>query len=96
MTDLDFLGYRISQVRVVFSLSEKVLEHIFPSERPPKHLAYVELFSKFSNTPDANHRMYKVSRPAERIASIIPVENIRCSVHLFPPGLDKSECAGEV
>ncbi|KAJ7859607.1 hypothetical protein B0H14DRAFT_2218912, partial [Mycena olivaceomarginata] len=47
-------------------------------------LAYVELFSKFSNTPDANHRMYKVSRPAERIASIIPVENIRRSVHLFP------------
>ncbi|KAJ7733721.1 hypothetical protein B0H14DRAFT_3117949 [Mycena olivaceomarginata] len=77
-------GYRISQVRVVFSLSEKVLEHIFPSERPPKHLAYVELFSKFSNIPDANHRMYKVSRPAERIASIIPVENIRRSVHLFP------------
>ncbi|KAJ7436379.1 hypothetical protein B0H11DRAFT_1754859, partial [Mycena galericulata] len=32
----------------------------------------------------ANHGMYKISRPVERAASIIPVANIRRSIHLFP------------
>lgn len=28
--------------------------------------------------------MYKISRPVERVASIIPAANLRRSVHLFP------------
>ncbi|KAJ7150608.1 hypothetical protein C8R46DRAFT_914692, partial [Mycena filopes] len=47
-------------------------------------LAYVEWFSKFPRNPDPNHGMYKISRPVERAASIIPVSQIRRSVHLFP------------
>ncbi|KAJ7859622.1 hypothetical protein B0H14DRAFT_3084916 [Mycena olivaceomarginata] len=77
-------GYRVGQVRVVFSLTERIRGLIFPAEKPPVHLAYVEWFSKFPNTPEPNHRMYKISRPDERYASIIPVANIRRSVHLFP------------
>ncbi|KAJ6477760.1 hypothetical protein C8R45DRAFT_833605, partial [Mycena sanguinolenta] len=47
-------------------------------------LAYVELFTKFPRSIDRNHGMYKISRPAECVASIIPVANSRRSVHLFP------------
>ncbi|KAJ7681291.1 hypothetical protein B0H17DRAFT_1138586 [Mycena rosella] len=77
-------GYRVGQVRVVFSLSKRVLAWMFPHEKPPKHLAYVEWFSKFPNSPERHHKMYKISRPNECFASIIPVGNIRRSVHLFP------------
>ncbi|KAJ7655439.1 hypothetical protein B0H17DRAFT_1214018 [Mycena rosella] len=77
-------GYRVGQVRVVFSLTERALKHLFPNERPHHHLAYVEWFSKFPSAPEPNHAMYKISRPAEHSATIIPVANIRRSVQLFP------------
>ncbi|KAJ6527827.1 hypothetical protein B0H19DRAFT_969493 [Mycena capillaripes] len=56
----------------------------FPDAPPPRHLAYVEWFSPFPRRPELNHLMYKISAPADRICSIIPIENIRRSVHLFP------------
>ncbi|KAJ7212695.1 hypothetical protein GGX14DRAFT_361455 [Mycena pura] len=80
-------GYRVGQVRVVFSLTDRVWGKVLPntSARPPKHLAYIEWFSKFPASQDLNHGMYKISRPSgERITSIIPVEHVRRSVHLFP------------
>ncbi|KAJ7939758.1 hypothetical protein B0H13DRAFT_1850529 [Mycena leptocephala] len=36
------------------------------------------------NAPEPNHAMYKISRPAEHTATVIPVANIRSSVQLFP------------
>ncbi|KII87233.1 hypothetical protein PLICRDRAFT_30651 [Plicaturopsis crispa FD-325 SS-3] len=82
-------GHRIAQVRLVFSLSETALDVLFPSDvrRPPKHLAYVEWFTPFTALPEAHYEMYKVSRvirEGQRYASIVPVEDIRSSVHLFP------------
>ncbi|KAJ7902969.1 hypothetical protein B0H13DRAFT_1460737, partial [Mycena leptocephala] len=50
-------------------------------------LAYVEWFSAFSPRPEANHLMYKINRSlknGDRIVSVIPVANIRRSVHLLP------------
>ncbi|KAI0037902.1 hypothetical protein FA95DRAFT_1463818, partial [Auriscalpium vulgare] len=50
--------------------------------------AYVEWFSKFTAAEEDHHRMYRVTRAfkadGRRHASVIPVENIRRSVHLFP------------
>ncbi|KAF8810314.1 hypothetical protein BYT27DRAFT_7209578 [Phlegmacium glaucopus] len=88
-TEAGVKGRRVARVRVVFSLSEKVAERLFlPGVRVPRHLAYVEWFSPFSNAPDPNHRMYKVTRSLSSdgspLSSIVPVANIFRSVHLLP------------
>ncbi|KAJ6596504.1 hypothetical protein B0H10DRAFT_1828268, partial [Mycena sp. CBHHK59/15] len=81
-------GYRIAQVRVIFTLPERLAKTVFPlNVRPPKYLAYVEWFSAFKPQPERHHLMYKVSRVirnGDRLASIIPVDNIRRSIHLLP------------
>lgn len=75
------------QVQVIFSLSAKAKQAVFHNAGLPDHFAYVEWFTPFSNTLKANHGLYKVSRAfrdGEKQASVIPVRNIRCSVHLIP------------
>ncbi|KAJ6611148.1 hypothetical protein B0H10DRAFT_1953313 [Mycena sp. CBHHK59/15] len=65
-------GYRVGQVRVVFSFPEKSIRKIFKAGiTVPKYLVYVEWFTAFKSQPEDNHLMYKISR----------AEN---SVHLFP------------
>jgi hypothetical protein len=83
-------GYQVAQIRVVFQIPSKVREQVFLSSTtapPTTHLAYVEWFSSIPTNPDPNHLMYKVSRlmhNGRRHASIIPVDSIISSVHLFP------------
>lgn len=62
-----------------------------PENAIPGHLAYVEWFSSPFTTRDSNHGMYRVSRLMRtdrwgrwRQASVIPVEEIVSSIHLFP------------
>ncbi|KAG6808332.1 hypothetical protein H0H92_004461, partial [Tricholoma furcatifolium] len=81
-------GYRVAQVRVVFSLPPRIIEKFFSlGVTPPQHLAYVEWFTPFSAHPERHLNMYKVQRMlknGDRVASIIPVSNIQRSVHLLP------------
>ncbi|KAN0136686.1 hypothetical protein V8E53_005456 [Lactarius tabidus] len=81
-------GHRIAQVCMVFQLPTRSIPDLFPSlATAPSHLAYVEWFSPIPATPDANSSLYKVSRVmchGRRQASIIPVQSIISSVHLFP------------
>jgi hypothetical protein len=73
---------------VIFSLPEKVVGELLPPHIIlPKYLAYVEWFSSFPRLPDPNHLLYKIKRSTKdgiRLASVIPVANIRRSAHLFP------------
>jgi hypothetical protein len=72
---------------VIFSLPKKAIDELFPHNIiPPTHLAYVEWFSN-PRTPDPNHLLYKVKpamKDGKRLASVVPVDNIRRSAHLFP------------
>ena len=73
----------------MFEIPGNAIDLVFPSVdiTPPNHLAYVEWFTPLPATPDPVNHMYKVSRMFhnhERHASIIPLESILCSVHLFP------------
>ncbi|KAJ7916444.1 hypothetical protein B0H13DRAFT_2231653 [Mycena leptocephala] len=81
-------GYRVAQIRVVFSFKPKHIQGLFsPGLFPQWYLAYVEWFSAFSPRPEANHLMYKINhslKNGDRIGSVIPVANIRRSVHLLP------------
>lgn len=84
-----YSGDQIAQVWVVFKIPDYVINRVFPSGdvTPPKHLAYVKWFTPLPATPDPTNHMYKVSRlfhNGKQHASIIPVEMILCSVHLFP------------
>ncbi|KAJ7061787.1 hypothetical protein C8F01DRAFT_1013173 [Mycena amicta] len=80
-------GYQIGQVRVIFTLPPRVRASLFPDARPAEYLAYVEWFSAFSKTPEPDHLLYKIKRAekdGQRLASVIPVQNIRRSIHLLP------------
>ena len=85
------LGMRITQVHAVFTIPERFLDRLFPgmapADRPPRHLAYVEWFTKFNVAPEPESRLHKVSwakQNGTRIASVIPVSALQRSVHLIP------------
>ncbi|KAI0343815.1 hypothetical protein BDW22DRAFT_1477302 [Trametopsis cervina] len=81
-------GYRIAQVKVIFSIPSRLAGILFPPEKPPpQYLAYVEWFTPFDNNPRPNNLFYRIKRSLQnnkRLASIIPLNNIRRSVHLYP------------
>lgn len=83
------LGYRVGRIRVVFSLPKRAHSLLFSvGVAVPEHLAYVDWYTPFQNEPDQNHLMYRISPLKDRegglVASIVPLANIRRSVHLFP------------
>ncbi|KAJ3731721.1 hypothetical protein DFJ43DRAFT_998395 [Lentinula guzmanii] len=82
-------GLQIGRIRVIFSLPVKNLDRLFPSETPlPAHLAYVEWFSKFRQNPDPHTGLYHIKpllwRDGSRAVSIVPLDTIQQSVHLYP------------
>ncbi|KAI0338439.1 hypothetical protein BDW22DRAFT_1308010, partial [Trametopsis cervina] len=85
------LGFRVAQVRAIFSLRKRDRELLFQNVNEHdigNYFAYVKWFSKFPAAPNSHHRMYKVSRSyAEngfRLGAVVPLERIKCSVQLFP------------
>ncbi|KZV71346.1 hypothetical protein PENSPDRAFT_577930 [Peniophora sp. CONT] len=81
-------GYRVGQVRLIFSLAEKARESVFSrTPEAPTHFAYVEWFSRIPGAPEPSHGMYSIERERvdnERVVSIIPMDRIKRSVSLLP------------
>ncbi|KAM6491662.1 hypothetical protein JOM56_012906 [Amanita muscaria] len=78
-----------AQVRVIFSISERSYAKLFYNgARPSKYLAYIEWFTPFSpSSVQPDTMLYKLSRAKrddEEVVSIVPINSIRQSVHLFP------------
>ncbi|KAJ3797272.1 hypothetical protein GGU11DRAFT_816582 [Lentinula aff. detonsa] len=83
------LDTRIGRVRVVFSLPSDKLDTLLPPNiPPPTHLAYVEWYTRFSRNPEAFSGLYRLKRDVLAdgtvAASIVPLDSILRSVHLFP------------
>ncbi|THU75625.1 hypothetical protein K435DRAFT_706780, partial [Dendrothele bispora CBS 962.96] len=84
-------GLCVGRVRVIFSLPAQAIDRLFPpavTARPPSHLAYVEWFTGFSRNPDASSGLYRIRHDvlsdSTLKASVVPLETIKQSVHLFP------------
>ena len=67
------------------------MDTLFPNTSAadrPKHLAYVDWFSKFTHYPDSSHQQFKVTQSLApgggNLASIVPITSIISSVHLLP------------
>ncbi|KAF8234121.1 hypothetical protein L208DRAFT_1551549 [Tricholoma matsutake] len=75
-------GYRVGRVRTIFSLPETSIEKLFVTPIPDR-LAYVEWY-----TPIPHHGLHKISVMKDsgggQICSIVPISNIKRTVHLFP------------
>ncbi|KAJ3793034.1 hypothetical protein GGU11DRAFT_873728 [Lentinula aff. detonsa] len=85
----DGRGLQIGRICVIFSLPVKNLDCLFPVETPlPAHLAYVKWFSKFRQNPDPHNGLYHIKpllwRDGSRAVSIVPLDTIQQSVHLYP------------
>ena len=78
-TDINLIGLKVAQVRVIFALPEEYGTFQHP-------LAYVEWFTPFC-TPAQDLRMYQVSQSTRSgywRASIIVVDQIERLIHLVP------------
>ncbi|KAG9316931.1 hypothetical protein JVU11DRAFT_3012 [Chiua virens] len=80
-------NYQVARLRVVFQIRKKDMAALFPAAtKQPDYLAYVEWFTPFGQM-DPNLQLYQVSRSVRqgrRLASVIDVEKICRSCHLFP------------
>ncbi|KAJ3720606.1 hypothetical protein C8R42DRAFT_582482 [Lentinula raphanica] len=80
---------RIGRVRVIFSIPPQHLSTLIPPNLAfPSHLAYVEWFTKFPTAPETSSGLYcvkrEMTRGGGRSASIVSLDSIVRSVHLFP------------
>ncbi|OBZ77534.1 hypothetical protein A0H81_01917, partial [Grifola frondosa] len=80
-------GYRVGQVRVIFSIPPSLQRLRADPTQANGHLAYVELFTPFTKQPEPHSKLYKVARSFSgmtRRAVVMPLTTIFRSCHLMP------------
>ncbi|TFY68302.1 hypothetical protein EVJ58_g1088 [Rhodofomes roseus] len=80
-------GYRVGQVRAIFTLPPYLQRMRLDATHPDAHLAYIELFTPFLDEPEKWSKLYQVSRSilrGRRLAMVLPLHQIFRSCHLLP------------
>lgn len=85
-------GYRVARVRAIFSIPKHRIPILFPAQRPPEYLAYIEWYTPFTAAPGDVHDLYKITQVTStaerdtvpRSCTIIPLTDVRRSIHLYP------------
>ena len=87
---IEFLGFMVVHVQVVFKIPEQGMSHLFLSittEKWPQHLTYVKLFSPL-NTKHPDHGLYTVSlaytNDGNQLRLVILIKDIVHSYYLIP------------
>lgn len=75
-------------MRLVFAIPSDAARTLFSAADVscPNRLAYIEWFTPFTQ-PEEAHGLYRISRAhdaGDRLVSVVPVDTIRRSVHLYP------------
>ncbi|CDO75849.1 hypothetical protein BN946_scf184346.g10 [Trametes cinnabarina] len=81
------LGYRIGHVRLIFTLPPDLQRRRPHATDTFSHLAYLELYTPFSSSPERPVGLYKVAKSysgMKRKAVIVPLTRIFRSCHLLP------------
>ncbi|KAG8919803.1 hypothetical protein FRC02_001369 [Tulasnella sp. 418] len=84
-------GLRVAQVRVVFKVPHEIcMAYLGPHEAHwPGYLVYMEWFSRLKQSPERDHRMFRVTQEQEdrerpEGAAVIDITSIVRSCHLIP------------
>jgi hypothetical protein len=92
----------VGRIRCIFTLPRAILDYWFADSTPPStHFAYVDWYTPLTQ-PHPHHGLYRISplvRDREQQSSIVPVNLIWQSVHLFPcfaPVVDRSWTSSNV
>lgn len=84
---LQYLGYRVGQIRAIFTLPLHLQRGRPDPTEAHAHLAYLELFTPFLDHPEPYSKLYQVSRSyhrGARHAIVVPLDDIFRSCHLLP------------
>ncbi|KAI1781759.1 hypothetical protein LXA43DRAFT_907812 [Ganoderma leucocontextum] len=87
LTDSAAIGYRVGRVRALFSLPPALQRLRTDADPLFSHLAYVELYTPFTEHPEPHSKLYTISwsyAGGARKAAVIPVSQIFRSCHLLP------------
>lgn len=81
-------GYVVGRVKTIFTLPPDMVGQYITSPEPrPRWLACVKWYTQFPRQPHPDHCLYRIKRVQNSGiigGTVIPLGNIRRSVHLYP------------
>lgn len=81
------IGYRVGQVRCIFTLPSNIQRKRPNASTSSPYLAYLELFTPFTENPEPHCKLYKISRSYSNMSRkgiVVSLDVIFRSCHLIP------------